>query len=369
MTQVNEQLERTLGDRSSPPRRTSVVLASGPTISTRTQEELRARPVEDFTVIGQLYDATIVDPAVAVRSRPARVVDRVLGTAWVVAFRAVREARKADALIAMGDDVGVYAALFKWLLRCRTPLVVICLNLRSRRARLAFGRLGLQRQVQRFLPYSTGIRDVLVDEYGVSPDRIDMLHNTVDHRYFDGDDERADPRQIASAGLALRDYPTLLAATRGLDATVKIEANSAWFAQSTTFAPEDLHEGVELCNDGTTAGLREIYATSAIIVVPLLEVGEPAGNTTILEGMAMRKPVVASNISMGSDHIIDGETGFLVPPGDVGALRACLEMLLADADLRHRIGLAARQAVEDEFTREHYAQRIAQSVSLALAAR
>jgi glycosyltransferase involved in cell wall biosynthesis len=343
-------------------REISVVVASDPIISEPPPLTAAPAPTKDYVILGQLFDTTFVDPRVAVRSRRARAIARFTGNPTVVAYRAVRKARRARAIIAMGDDIGMLTAAMKFLLRSRTPYVMICNHLRSRKARVLFGRLGLQRHVQYFLPCSSALRDLLIDEYGIEPERIEILYNTVDHRFFGVDTDRERPRQIASAGLTLRDYKTLLDATRDLDVHVKIEANSAWYDQPVNFTADDVHERVELCNDGTTAGLREIYATSEIVVVPLVEVGEPAGATTILEGMAMGKPVIASAITMGSDYIRDGETGFLVPPGDVDALRARIAELLDDSDLRQRIGAAARRAVEADFATDKFAQVMFDSV-------
>jgi glycosyltransferase involved in cell wall biosynthesis len=338
-----------------------VVVASDPIVSEPPPSSADA-PDEDYVILGRLFDTTYVDPRVASSGRISHLVARVIGDPMVVAFRAVRTGRNADAIIAMGDDVGLFIAAMKVLLRSRTPYIMICNHMRSRKARLLFGRLGLQRQVQRFLPCSTRLRTLLAEEYGIAEGEMDILYNTVDHRFFTVDTDRESPRQIASAGLTLRDYKTLLAATRDLDADVKIEANSAWYDLPVNFTAADVHERVELCNDGTTSGLREIYAASAIVAVPLVEVGEPAGNTTVLEGMAMGKAVVASDIEMGGDYIRPGETGFLVPPEDPAALRACLIHLLDDEALRRRVGAAARQAVEAQFTRDHFAQTILASV-------
>jgi glycosyltransferase involved in cell wall biosynthesis len=55
--------------------------------------------------------------------------------------------------------------------------------------------------------------------------------------------------------------------------------------------------------------------------------------------------VVASAVGGLRDLVVDGETGILVPPGDVAALRAALERLLADGDLRRRLGEAGRERV------------------------
>jgi glycosyltransferase involved in cell wall biosynthesis len=50
------------------------------------------------------------------------------------------------------------------------------------------------------------------------------------------------------------------------------------------------------------------------------------------------------------DLVADGVTGIHVPPGDVGALRDALKTLLADRDLRHRLGEAGRERVRERFS-------------------
>jgi glycosyltransferase involved in cell wall biosynthesis len=70
------------------------------------------------------------------------------------------------------------------------------------------------------------------------------------------------------------------------------------------------------------------------------------------EAMAHGRPVVASAAGGLLDLVVHEETGLLVPPGDVGALRAALQRLLADGELRRRLGAAARRRVQAEFSWE-----------------
>jgi glycosyltransferase involved in cell wall biosynthesis len=66
---------------------------------------------------------------------------------------------------------------------------------------------------------------------------------------------------------------------------------------------------------------------------------EPFG-LVALETAAAGKPIVASDIGGLPDIVADGETGLLVPPGDRSALRAALQRLIGDPDLRSRMGEA-----------------------------
>ena len=67
---------------------------------------------------------------------------------------------------------------------------------------------------------------------------------------------------------------------------------------------------------------------------------------TPLEAMASGVPVVATTVGAFPELVVEGETGFLVPPGDGEALAARLAALLDDAALRDTMSLAARAHVE-----------------------
>jgi len=68
-----------------------------------------------------------------------------------------------------------------------------------------------------------------------------------------------------------------------------------------------------------------------------------------VEAMMMQRPVVACDAGGMRETVVDGETGLLIAPGDVFALRAALERLVDDGDLRSRMGAAGRARYEREF--------------------
>lgn len=67
--------------------------------------------------------------------------------------------------------------------------------------------------------------------------------------------------------------------------------------------------------------------------------------TVVMEAMVSKQPVIASRIGGMPDLVIDGETGLLVPPGDVEALQQAITILIADSDMRVRMGQAASRHI------------------------
>jgi glycogen(starch) synthase len=88
--------------------------------------------------------------------------------------------------------------------------------------------------------------------------------------------------------------------------------------------------------------LEQLYGHAAVVACPSHREGF---GLACAEAMAHGRPVVASAVGGLRDLVVDGETGLLVAPGDVAALRDALERLLADAPLRRRLGTAARERV------------------------
>jgi glycosyltransferase involved in cell wall biosynthesis len=90
---------------------------------------------------------------------------------------------------------------------------------------------------------------------------------------------------------------------------------------------------------------------ASIVVVPSRREGY---GVVAREAMAAGRCVVATRVGGLPDAVEDGVTGLLVEPGDVEGLRAALERALADADLRARLGAAARDRMRAELSWERW---------------
>jgi len=109
--------------------------------------------------------------------------------------------------------------------------------------------------------------------------------------------------------------------------------------------------------------VRGLLARSSALVVPSTYEGMPL---VILEAMEARVPVVASAVSGIPEVVVDGETGWLVPPEDVGSLLGALREVVDGPDEARRRGFAGAARLESSFRPEHAAEIWENSVALSL---
>lgn len=104
-------------------------------------------------------------------------------------------------------------------------------------------------------------------------------------------------------------------------------------------APQALPDGVTLLTDVAHDAVMAAWQRAAIGIVPSL-FPDPCP-TVALEAMAAGVPVVGSRNGGLPDLVLEGETGLLVAPGDVDALRGALSRLCLDEPARAQMGRAA----------------------------
>ena len=93
--------------------------------------------------------------------------------------------------------------------------------------------------------------------------------------------------------------------------------------------------------------LGPYYERAAVVVCPSRREGY---GVVAREAMAHGRPVVATAVGGFLDAVDDGISGLLVPPRDPAALRTALERLLADPELRRRLGAAGRETAATRFS-------------------
>jgi glycosyltransferase involved in cell wall biosynthesis len=229
----------------------------------------------------------------------------------------------------------------------------------------ALNRPFWYRGATRVIAVSHAVKEHLV-AHGMDPGKIDVVYNGVDPaRYF-----LPCTREEAKRRLGLPEDAPLVGVVAHLTAkkghAVFLEAFGSIAAKHPDARALLLGDGDErptLAAQVKRLGLSErvifagfhrdvlpYYAALDVVALPSIE-GEGLPRA-LLEGGLLGRAGIGTRLSGVPEILRDGETGFIVPIGDAGAMAERLDTLLGDAALRDRMGAAARDYVAATFTVE-----------------
>ena len=210
---------------------------------------------------------------------------------------------------------------------------------------------------ERLVAASVAERAHLVRHAGADPERIAVVPCGVDTELFTPGDAEAARATLGRSGDPLILYVGRLAPIKGLETLLDAIALLARRGRRVRLVvvggdadePQDGHEA-GLRARITTLGIGDLVSFAGPQPQETLRTHYVAADVTVLpshyesfgmvalEAMACGSPVVASRVGGLTTTVRDGVTGFLVAEGDVNALAARLDTLLADPDLRWRLG-------------------------------
>lgn len=122
---------------------------------------------------------------------------------------------------------------------------------------------------------------------------------------------------------------------------------------------EELHLASHVTFHGQLAGEKkmEFLQRGDLFVFPgIQQEGQPL---TVLEAMCAGLPVVATDRGCLRETVIEGETGFIVPPNSPEAIAERILLMIREPHTRHRLGANARLRYEREYTMPAFAARMA----------
>lgn len=151
-----------------------------------------------------------------------------------------------------------------------------------------------------------------------------------------------------------RDWPTLIGALAPLDVEVIVKTRAKLEVPSN--ARMRLKQ---ISSRMSFPELRELYAKASLVVIPLSETLNVSGVGSILESMAMGKPLVISDNPPIRDYLDPGRTAEVVPVGDAVKLRQAVLALKAAPERMRTMGSLARARAVELYSAEPYAMRFA----------
>lgn len=329
----------------------------------------------DYLEMADGFNADLIDyGALEQAGFVERLLSKIGGKNLGLAWACFRRRHSYRVIFADGEQVALpLAMLLRFLApfdRRKPHLLQICHDILASKKRPFFELLHVQSEIDYHFVFAQSNKETMVLRWGISPEQIVVIPFMVDSRFFSSAavhsqrQSRVRP-QVCAVGIEARDYPTLMKAAEGLDVDVVIAASSPWSHQTDSSATMTPPPNVRI-DRNPKLDVRQLYADSDFMVMPLFDVDRAAGSTAILEAMSMGKAVICTRTVGQRDHVVDGETGIYVPPGDVPAMRQAIQRLLSDPAERARMGEASRRRIEQEMNLDIYVERIGSYVRQCL---
>ena len=293
-----------------------------------------------------------------------KLARKALGRDIALAVAGWRRRAQYSTLFTNGENVGLFLALLLRLSGKKRPgHVTIGHRLSTGKKTLFFGTLKLWREMDTIFVYATTQYKHGESVLHIPASHLRLIPFHADTKFWRPRPEVTEnEKQVSAAGLEWRDYPTLLAAAERLpDMSFPLAAASPWSKHNNETEKRTMPANVSARRYEYSA-LRELYASSAIVAVPLYENDFQAGITAILEAMACGKAVVVTQTEGQTDTIFEGENGLYVPVGDPAAWESAIRRLQADPALRQRLGQNARLWIEQNATLDRWVESLCAAI-------
>lgn len=341
--------------------RTAILVSTPFTPDLKEQVASELHPKPDFLALAEALDATLITPGSIPKVLGHSFKAQRIGQAALAAFQA-RDSY--DVIISDMDRVGLGLALLFKMVDAPNRHIMICHGKLLHRQDLSLIRaFQLQRYIHRFVCYGPAVARRLKQALSLPDYRVVTVQHPADHHFWHPLPATSE-QLIVSAGMLHRDYPTLIDAVRPLDVSLILAASSPWVSKKRNgINPEGLPANVSLTRCSYLQ-LRELYARSRFVAIPLDDRFDQSGSLVMYEAMAMGKAVVTTR-SQGQTALgilREGETGYYVAPGDVLGWREVIQHLFKDPEQASRMGQRARAVVEEGLNLDSYVRDMVSTV-------
>ena len=310
----------------------------------------RTAPVGDGWY-GVLEGALTLPAALAAAPRLKRLPPRVLRRlmAWSptrgVLLFALSVRHPVVGLASEGPGWGTLLFL-RAVLGRRRKLVVFQHILHPRRHPLnrllrAYDRWAIRRALLRSHALSRADLQALPAHYDLPPDRFAYVPWPLALEPPPELPPPPDEPLVLSAGRAYCDWPTVFAAGRGAGWPLTVICDRKDRRRVTR-----LNRGVEatVLSEIPREDFTELLRRAAVSIAAMAEVNTSQGHIRVMDAASNGVPLVVSGTASLADYVEHEQTALVVPPGDAAALRAAVDRLLSDPDLRERLRQGAYRA-------------------------
>jgi hypothetical protein len=271
----------------------------------------------------------------------------------LLALRAFARRRNFDAVCSWSLPVGVCYGLLNGLLGGRVAPrhilrdfhINMVRNDWQYRLRIAVLRLALP-GIDELLCTSREEASLYEKMFNLAPGRVKFFPDVPPSQFLTVRTVAPVSDYIFACGNSDRDFGTLLAAVEGLGYDTVILSQ-----QFTPLRP--LPVGVRiLAHRISMQAMQELIQQAAVVVVPLEHYRVAAGQNSLLEAMALGRPVIVTENFATREYAVHGDTALLCPAGDTARMAQLLRQVFEDRDAAEAMAARARKATEEMLDRQ-----------------
>jgi glycosyltransferase involved in cell wall biosynthesis len=348
--------------------RIALAVLRGPSArSERLRDQTGERAVRGYVFdekFSPVWDETLLDSARTTSRGPEW---------WRLAQEIHSRSDDCDAIVTWGERLSLALTTVQRFARSKKPHIAMMCQFAKPNVQIPLRLFG--GSLHAVITWTSVQRRYLIEQLGFPAERVYLVRHFVDQLFYSP--RAVEEDGICGAGAEMRDYPTLIEAIRGTDLRCHIATDHVRIPHRIRLVDRRVPaDKLSIPPDAkitvgrkTLPELRDLYARSRIVVVPLLPSESDNGVTVILEAMAMGKPVICSRTRGQVDVIQDGVTGVYVPVGDPAALRQAMLSLWTEPQKAHAMGARARAYVEQHHTLERFALNVRAAAEASLEGR
>ena len=272
-----------------------------------------------------------------------------------------KRANTTDVVIATVDNVGIPIVFLKTIGLIRPPVIYVSIGLPEKikyernRFWAFLCKVALKRMacvVAYGFEEASWLKKWL-NENGLTVP-VSFIPFGVDTEYFRPSLENISYQVdvFSMGGDVQRDYSLLLSYAQTHSNTQVMVVTS----KETARTLEQVPGNVTVICDVPFSDIRDLFARARVVALPVKENTYSGATTTLLQAMAMAKPVVISQVGAIRDGygLKDGENCLFVRPGDIASFGKAIDRLLSDGFLADKLGKNARTQVVSSLSWNNY---------------
>lgn len=285
----------------------------------------------------------------------------------ILQLKCILKSGKYDLIYSPHDIHIFFLAFFRLIKICRSPIVMVChftyntkfIPNNKTRFIKKFVRTFIYKGIDRILFANKLTMDIAAQDFEIPQRHLNYISWGGDTKYYNPRYFNSPPTNdyYLAAGSTNRDYDTLIKAFAKLN-NIKLVISDRNISRTSYSIPNVSYDDLNNTKDRFQA-LRKYYYNATAILLPIKEINDvPNGSTTILEALAMGKPIVLTDIATNYIDVEKEGVGMKVGIHDIDGWIKAISYIETHPNEAKEMGVKALQLAQQLYNYELFCENL-----------